>query len=100
MAAVAPDHPWPLVLLAEVRVRSGNKRGALKAIELAVQRGLKRPESLTEDPELQPLASDPQFQQIVQRLSTKYAFLASRAASEGSLLPMLSLNSIVGIGIP
>ncbi len=71
MAEVAPDQPGPLVLLAEVRVRSGNKRGALKAIELAVQRGLKRPESLTEDPELQPLASDPQFQQIVQRLSTK-----------------------------
>jgi hypothetical protein len=71
MAEAAPDQPWPLVLLAEARVRGGNKKGALKAIEQAVQHGLKRPESLADDPELQPLASDPGFQQIVERLRTK-----------------------------
>src|SRR5260370_10551245 len=62
MAEVAPDQPGPLVLLAEVRGRSGNQRCALKAIELAVQRGLKRPHSLTEDPGLPPPSSNPQFQ--------------------------------------
>jgi hypothetical protein len=73
MADAAPDQPAPLVYLAEARVRSGNKKGAVKAIEEAVQRGLKRPQSLTDDPELQPLASDPAFQEIVQRLRAKQA---------------------------
>jgi len=68
MAEAAPDQAWPLVLLAEARVRSGNKKGAVKALEQAVQRGVKRPETLTEDPEFQPLASDPAFQRIVQGL--------------------------------
>jgi hypothetical protein len=73
MADAAPDQPAPLLFLAEARVRSGNKKGALKAIEEAVQRGLKRPQSLTDDPELQPLASDPAFQEIVQGLRAKQA---------------------------
>jgi hypothetical protein len=73
MADAAPDQPAPLVYLAEARVRTGNKKGALKAIEEAVHRGLKRPQSLTDDPELQPLASDPAFQQIVQGLRAKQA---------------------------
>jgi dienelactone hydrolase len=71
MADASPDQAWPLVLLAEVRVRAGNKKAAVKAIELAVQRGLKRAQALTQDPELQPLASDPAFQRIVQRLSAQ-----------------------------
>jgi dienelactone hydrolase len=71
MANVSPDQPWPLVLLAETRVRAGNKKAALKAIEEAVHRGLKRPQTLTEDPELQPLASDPDFQRIVAGLSSR-----------------------------
>jgi dienelactone hydrolase len=69
MADAAPDQAWPLLLLAEARVRAGNKKAALKAIEQAVQRGLKRAQTLTQDPELQPLASDPEFQRIVQGLS-------------------------------
>lgn len=69
MAEASPDQAWPLVLLAEARVRAGNKKAALKAIEQAVQHGLKRAQTLTQDPELQPLASDPEFQRIVQGLS-------------------------------
>lgn len=69
MAEVVPDQPWPLLALAEARVRAGNKKAALKAIEQAVQRGLKYAATLTQDPELQPLASDPAFQRIVQGLS-------------------------------
>ena len=72
MAEAAPDQAWPLVLLAEARVRSGNKKGAVKALEQAVQRGVKRPQTLTEDPEFQPLASDPAFQRIVQGLEGKF----------------------------
>jgi predicted esterase len=71
MAEASPDQAWPLVLLAEAHVRSGNKKAALKAIEQAVRRGLKRQQTLTQDPELQPLASDPEFQRIVQSLSTQ-----------------------------
>lgn len=69
MAEASPDQAWPLVLLAEARVRAGNKKAALKAIEQAVQHGLKRAQTLTQDPELQPLASDPEFQRILQGLS-------------------------------
>lgn len=69
MAEASPDQAWPLLLLAEARVRTGNKKAAIKAIEQAVQRGLKRAQTLTQDPELQPLASDPEFQRIVQSLS-------------------------------
>jgi tetratricopeptide (TPR) repeat protein len=71
MAEASPDQAWPLLLLAEASVRAGNKKAALKAIEQAVQRGLKHAATLTQDPELQPLASDPAFQRIVQGLSTQ-----------------------------
>jgi dienelactone hydrolase len=68
MAEVAPDKPGPLVLLAEIQVRVGNRKEAVKALEQAVQRGLKKAKTLTDDPELQPLASDPTFQRLVQGL--------------------------------
>lgn len=68
MADAAPDQAWPLLLLAEARVREGDKKAALKALEEAVQRGLKNPKNLTEDPEFEPLASDPAFQKIVRAL--------------------------------
>jgi hypothetical protein len=71
MASASPDQAWPLLLLAETKVREGNKKAALKAIEEAVHRGLKYSQTLTEDPELQPLASDPAFQRIVQGLSSR-----------------------------
>lgn len=68
MADVAPDQSWPELLLAESRARAGNKKAALKALEEAVKRGLKSPETLTQDPELQSLLSEPAFQRIVQGL--------------------------------
>jgi predicted esterase len=66
MADVAPDQSWPLVLLADTQVRAGNRKAALKALEEAAKRGMKSPETLTQDPELKPLFSDPAFQRIVQ----------------------------------
>ncbi|HEY6309118.1 MAG TPA: hypothetical protein VI488_21960 [Candidatus Angelobacter sp.] len=71
MAEASPDQAWPLLLLAEASVRAGNKKVAIKALEQAVQRGVKHAQTLTQDPELQPLASDPAFQRIVQGLSTQ-----------------------------
>ncbi len=71
MAEATPDQPFPLLLLADVRVRAGNKKAALKALEQAVHHGLKRAQTLTQDPELQPLASDPEFQRIVQGLTAQ-----------------------------
>jgi len=71
MAEAAPDQVWPLVALAETRVRAGNKKAALKALEEASRRGLKHPEALAQDPELQPLAGEPAFQRIVQGTGTK-----------------------------
>ncbi len=71
MADAAPDQVWPLVTLAETRVRAGNKKAALKALEEASKRGLKHPEALAQDPELQPLASEPVFQRIVRGAGAK-----------------------------
>lgn len=66
MAEASPDQAWPLVLLAEAHARAGNKKSALKALEEAQHRGLKNPQALAQDPELQSLASEPAFQKIVQ----------------------------------
>jgi dienelactone hydrolase len=68
MGDVAPDQSWPLLLLAETRVREGNKKAALKALEDAQKRGIKSPETLTHDPELAPLSQDPDFQRIVKAI--------------------------------
>ncbi len=66
MSNAQPDQAWPVVLLAEAQVRAGNKKSALKSLEEAAHRGLRHPEALAQDPELQPLISDPAFQKIVQ----------------------------------
>jgi dienelactone hydrolase len=66
MAEANPDQAWPLVLLAEAQARAGNKKSALKALEEAQHRGLKNPQALAQDPELQTLISDPTFQRITQ----------------------------------
>jgi dienelactone hydrolase len=71
MADAVPDQSWPLLLLAETRMRMGNRKAALKALEEAAKRGIKSPDSLTKDPELAPLASEPAFQKIVQSMSAK-----------------------------
>jgi dienelactone hydrolase len=68
MADVAPDQSWPLLLLAETKVREGDKKAALKALDAAVKRGVKSPQSLTTDPELAPLQGDPEFEGIVNKV--------------------------------
>lgn len=69
MADVAPDQSWPLILLADTKVRQGDKKAALKVLDEAVKRGIKSPQSITGDPELTPLLAEPEFQRIVNALS-------------------------------
>ena len=68
MGEAVPDRPWPLLMLAVVRVRAGNNKGAIKALEEAVKHGLKNPASVSQDPDLQPLASEPAFRRIVESM--------------------------------
>ena len=65
MGKAVPDRPWPLLLLAKVRAKSGDKKGAIKALEEAVQQGLKDPADVSQDPDLQSLTSEPAFRKIV-----------------------------------
>jgi dienelactone hydrolase len=69
IADAVPDQSGPLLLLAETRVKTGNRKAALKALEKAVKRGVKSPDALTNDPELAPLAAEPAFQKIVQSIN-------------------------------
>ncbi len=71
MAAASPDTAWPLLRLAATRIKIGNKKTALKALEEAVKRGVKNPDTLTQDPDLQPLASEPEFQKLVEDLRAR-----------------------------
>lgn len=75
MADVAPDQSWPLLLLADTKVREGENKAALKVLDEAVKRGIKSPQNITGDPELAPLKTDPEFQRIVNALG------AGRSAS-------------------
>lgn len=66
MADADPDKAFPLISLAEAQARAGNKKAALKALEQAKQRGLKDPHALAQDPDLESLTSDPEFQRLTQ----------------------------------
>jgi len=71
MSEANPDQAWPWLALAEARVRAGERKAAVKALEQAVHHGLKSAQTLTEDPDLKPLASDPAFQRIVATLKAQ-----------------------------
>jgi dienelactone hydrolase len=70
MGKAIPDRPYPLVHLARIRIKAGDKKGAIRALEEAVQQGLKNPAVLSEDPELQPLAFDPAFRKLIDSMGT------------------------------
>ena len=71
MNRITPDEPWPALLLAETSALRGDRKQALKELRQAVKRGLKRPESIDEDVNLQALRRDPEFQQIVAELKAR-----------------------------
>lgn len=65
------EDPWPSLLLAETSTGMGNHKQAVKDLREAVRRGLKNPETLEDDKNLQPLSSDPEFQKLLAELKAK-----------------------------
>jgi dienelactone hydrolase len=63
--------PSPLVLLAETRTAMGNHKQAIKDLREAIKRGLKNPEVLENDRNLEPLRSDADFQKLLVELKGK-----------------------------
>lgn len=65
------DEPWPVLLLAETRVALGNKKQAIKDLREAVRRGLKDPEILRSDRQLDAISSEPDFQKLLAEMKAK-----------------------------
>lgn len=65
------DEPWPVLLLAETRVAMGNKKQAMKDLREAIRRGLKDPEILRSDKQLETLQKDPAFQKLLAEMKDK-----------------------------
>lgn len=63
--------PSPLLLLAETRTATGNRKQAIKDLREAIKRGLKNPETLEKDRNLQPLHSDADFQKLLAELKAR-----------------------------
>jgi dienelactone hydrolase len=71
MSSISPNEPWPVLLLAETSVARGDTKRALKDLHEAVKRGLKNPDAIDKDTNLERLRSEPEFQQIVAELKAK-----------------------------
>jgi len=65
------DEPWPVLLLAETRVSMGHKKQAIKDLREAVRRGLKDPEILRSDRQLDAISGDPEFQKLLAGMKPK-----------------------------
>jgi dienelactone hydrolase len=76
MRTVSPDDPWPVLLLAESRALRGDKKHALKDLRDAVKLGLKNPDFIRENADLQTLHSEPEFQRMIAELQAKRAVQA------------------------
>ncbi len=71
MGNISPNEPWPALLMAETDAARGDKKRALKDLHDAIRRGLKNPEAIEKDTNLETLRSVPEFQQIVANLRAK-----------------------------
>ena len=78
MSTISPNEPWPSLLLAETSAARGDKKRAFKDLHEAVKRGLKNPDAVDKDTNLQSLRSEPEFQEIVAELKAKRDSQASR----------------------
>lgn len=65
MSDVTPNDPWPALLLAEANALRGDRKRACKVLREAIKRGLKNPEAIEKDANLQSMRPDPEFQQII-----------------------------------
>jgi dienelactone hydrolase len=68
MSRVSPNEAWPVLLLAESSAARGDKKRALKDLHEAVKRGLKNPDAIEKDANLETLRTEPEFQQILGEL--------------------------------
>ncbi|MBZ5719584.1 MAG: hypothetical protein LAO03_04305 [Acidobacteriia bacterium] len=68
MADVQTDEPWPSLLLAETHAAMGNRKQAIKDLREAIKRGLKNPDAIEQDGNLEALRPDPDFRKIVEEL--------------------------------
>jgi len=62
------DDPWPVLLLADTHAAAGNRRLAIKDLQEAVRRGVKDRTVLENDPQLQSLKAEPDFQKLLAQL--------------------------------
>src|SRR5262249_6894712 len=62
------DDPWPVLLLADTHAAAGNRRLALKDLQEAVGRGLQDRAVIENDPLLQILKGEPDFQKLLEKL--------------------------------
>ena len=60
-----------MLLLADTHAPMGNKKQALKDLREAIRRGLKNPDLLEHDPNLETLRQDPEFLNLIAELRTK-----------------------------
>jgi dienelactone hydrolase len=72
MSEIAPEDPWPPLLLAETRAAMGDKKIAIKELREAIKRGVKNPDVFEKDGNLRSLRSDREFQTIIEELRAKY----------------------------
>jgi dienelactone hydrolase len=73
MADVTTDEPWPSLLLAETSTAMGNKKQAIKDLREAVKRGLKNPDAIEKDTNLEPLKTDAEFKKLIAELKAAKA---------------------------
>ena len=62
------DDPWPVLLLADTHAAAGNRRLAIKDLQEAVGRGVKDRAVIENDPLLQSLKGEPDFQKLLDKL--------------------------------
>lgn len=67
-ATAVPDSPAPQFELARIYASSGDKKRALRALELAVEKGLSNSSSLKDVPEFASLRGEPRFQELITRM--------------------------------
>jgi len=62
------DDPWPMLLLAETHAAAGNRKLAVKDLQEAVRRGVKDRTVIENDPALQVLKGELDFQKLLGEL--------------------------------
>jgi hypothetical protein len=67
-AVIAPKSPGPPFELAKLYARQGDKKRALKSLEVAVSKGVHKPESLRNAPEFETLHGEAKYQELLAQL--------------------------------